>query len=97
MRTAQLVTEKAGQAVDAGIAPAAPEADPIVDELVRAFAGDRTADAAFRRQLADGIATSTDPRAERFWQLLATINGWPPIPSTTHLWTWFVEALRARV
>ena len=27
------------------------------------------------------LETSTDRRAERYWQLLGIINGWPPIPS----------------
>ena len=36
-----------------------------------------------------------DPRAQRCWQLLATINGWPPVPGTAHLWSWFSSALRA--
>ncbi len=35
------------------------------------------------------------PRAERYWQLLAIINGWPPVPTTVPAWEWFVAALRA--
>ena len=33
-------------------------------------------------QLADRLAVGTDARAERYWQLLAIINGWPPVPTT---------------
>jgi hypothetical protein len=41
------------------------------------------------------IATFADPRAERYWQLLATINGWPAIPSSVPAWEWFRAALQA--
>jgi len=96
---ANRVAEKAQQAVDAGIAPQSPEAAPFVDELVGAFAGafGRTDDPAYRRELLTRVEQANEPRAERYWQLLATINGWPPVPTTTHLWGWFIEALRARL
>jgi DNA-binding transcriptional MerR regulator len=95
MRLANLVTEKVEPAYEAGIDPASDAATPIVSELVAAWAAaaGRVDDAAYRRELRDNIAASIEPRAERYWQLLATINGWPPIPSRTHLWQWFVDAL----
>ena len=96
MRLANLVTEKVGPAYEAGIDPASDAATPIVSELVAAWAAasGRADDAAYRRELRDNIEASIEPRAERYWQLLATINGWPPIPSRTHLWQWYVDALR---
>lgn len=98
-RLATLVQEKAGAAVAAGIEPASDAATPVVDELVGAYAesGGRADDAAYRRELLDQLELANEPRAERYWQLLATINGWPPIAGVMHLWGWFVEALRARV
>jgi len=36
------------------------------------------------------------PRAERYWQLIGNINGWPQRPSLTPVYRWFTEALRAR-
>jgi DNA-binding transcriptional MerR regulator len=97
-RLATLVTEKAGAAHAAGIDPASAAATPVVDELAGAFAasGGRTDDPAYRRELLDQLELAIEPRAERYWQLMAIINGWPPIPATTHLWAWFVAALRAR-
>jgi DNA-binding transcriptional MerR regulator len=97
MRTANLVAEKAGAALEAGIDPASPPAQPVVDELVAAFAAStgRTDDAAYRAELLEQIELGTEPRAERYWQLLATINGWPPIPSKIPAWIWFIEGLRA--
>ena len=48
-----------------------------------------------RKELADRIAVGTDARAERYWQLLAIINGWPAVPTTVPAWEWFIAALRA--
>jgi hypothetical protein len=46
--------------------------------------------------LADRLAVGTDARAERYWQLLAIINGWPPVPTTVPAWEWLIAALRRR-
>jgi hypothetical protein len=73
----------------AGLAPDSPEAAAVVDELLPAYGGD-----ADRVQLADRLATGTDARAERYWQLLAIINGWPPVPTTVPAWEWLIAALR---
>jgi DNA-binding transcriptional MerR regulator len=96
---AELVNEKVGAAYAAGIDPASDAATPVVDELVGAAAAGagRTDDAPYRRELLDQLDLASEPRAERYWQLLAIINGWPPIPSTMHLWGWFVAALRAHL
>jgi DNA-binding transcriptional MerR regulator len=97
-QAAALVAEKAGRARAAGIAPGSAEAAQVVDEIAPAFAGpgDDPADPAWRAQLADRLAQGTDARAERSWQLLAIINGWPPIPATVPAWEWLIEALRNR-
>jgi hypothetical protein len=34
--------------------------------------------------------------AERYWQLLAVINGWPPVPTAMPAWRWTIDSLRAR-
>jgi DNA-binding transcriptional MerR regulator len=94
---AQFVAEKAGAARAAGLDPASPEAGQVVDAIVPAFAqpGEDAGDPAWRVALADRLATGTDRRAERYWQLLAIINGWPPVPTTVPAWEWFIAALRA--
>jgi hypothetical protein len=46
-------------------------------------------------ELADRFEQGADPRAERYWQLLAVINGWPPVPTTMPAWRWTIDALRA--
>lgn len=87
---AALVAEKGEAARAAGIAPGSQEAERVVGEILPAFGasqGDRT-------QLADRLAAGTDARAERYWQLLAIVNGWPPVPTTVSAWEWTIAALR---
>jgi hypothetical protein len=95
--TAMAVASRAGEAVAAGIDPASAQAAPIVDELVAGYAGVRgeSDGPELRRWLVEMIATFADPRAERYWKLLATINGWPAIPSSVPAWEWFRAALQA--
>ena len=83
---AATVTEKAAPA----LVPTSAEAQAIVAEILPAFGADVD-----RHALADRLAVGTDARAERYWQLLAIINGWPPVPTTVPAWEWFIAALRA--
>ena len=86
---ASTVSEHAGAALAAGIAPASPEAE----EVIRRLLPDATA--AKRAETARQLATFTDARVERYWQLVAVINGWGAFPSTTPAFQWLIEALRA--
>ena len=94
---AALVADRAERARAAGIAPGGRDAASLLEEIVPAFAGpaDDPADPDFRARLADRLAAGTDARAERYWQLLAIINDWPPVPTTVPAWHWLIEALRA--
>jgi DNA-binding transcriptional MerR regulator len=87
---AALVSVRAGAALAAGVAPGSPEAEAVVAEILPAF-GDVS-----RPELADRLAVGTDARAERYWQLLAIINGWPPVPTTVPAWERLIAALRLR-
>lgn len=84
------------EALDAGIAPDSPAAVPVVDDLIGIFAeAAGTPDTPeYRRRLLPSVELSYEPKAERYWQLLGTINGWPAFPPQMHLWGWFVSALR---
>ncbi len=73
----------------AGPEPGSPQAEAAVAELLPAFGG------ADRKELAERLETFTDARAERYWQLLAIVNGWPPVPSTVPAWEWLIAALKA--
>lgn len=86
---ANMVSEHAGAALAAGIDPSSPEAEEVI---VRILPG---ATAARRTELAGQLATFTDARVERYWQLVAVINGWTPFPPSTPAFQWLIEALRA--
>ena len=97
MRVAQLVADRAGAAVAGGIEPQSAAARPIVDELATVFADlhGRSDGREFRAWLAEMVDTFADRRAERYWQLLAVMNGWPPQPSSAAAWEWLIAGLRA--
>ena len=86
---AALVAEKAARRWTPA-RPGAPRPQAIVAEILPAFGA-----GVDRHALADRLAVGTDARAERYWQLLAIINGWPPVPTTVPAWEWFIAALRA--
>ena len=88
--TAALVASRAGDALAAGVEPGSAEAEAVVAELLPAFGSED------RLVLADRLAVGTDARAERYWQLLAIINGWPQVPTTVPAWEWLIAALRRR-
>jgi hypothetical protein len=97
-QTAEAITEHAGGAVAAGIDPASPEATPILERLIGAMAeaSGREDGADYRRAALDQLERSTDPRPERYWQLMAVINDWPPFPPQTPNYVWLRDALRPR-
>jgi DNA-binding transcriptional MerR regulator len=86
----QLVAEHAGRALAAGIAPGSREGRAVLDQIVPP--GTPPAE---RARLAATLETFTDARVERYWQLLAIVNGWPPPPSVVPAFEWLIEALRA--
>lgn len=94
----RLTGERITAAIEAGIEPGSDAARPIVDELAAAYARAHgaTDGAEFRRELRRRTEIGTDRRAERYWQLLAVINGWPVPPSMTPAFEWFIEALRGQ-
>ena len=69
----------------------------VLDGLVGRYAETfGTADSdAYRQALARRLEVASDPRAERYWQLLGTINGWPAQPTLAPVFDWFTRALRA--
>ncbi|MFF7245296.1 MerR family transcriptional regulator [Embleya sp. NPDC008237] len=82
----------------AGIEPTSPEAEPVLADLLAEYAAafGRTPDDAFVAWLSERFEVGTDPRAERYWQLLGVMNGWPSWPSLAPVFDWFLAALRAR-
>jgi DNA-binding transcriptional MerR regulator len=86
----QAVIQHAGRAVAEGIDPGSPEGRAVLDRIVAPGtpAGPR---GAILRQL----ETFTDARVERYWQLLAILNGQPVPPSAVPAFEWLIAALRA--
>jgi DNA-binding transcriptional MerR regulator len=72
-----------------GVAPGSPEAERLVTERFgAAVPGGRTA-------LADRLATFTDARVERYWQLLGVLTDWAPFEPAVPPVEWWIAALRA--
>jgi DNA-binding transcriptional MerR regulator len=92
-----IVSAKAGAALAAGVDPASAEGQVILAELLADWAvAAQTVDSVeFRVQLLANLESGTDRRAERYWQLLGIINGWPPVPSVVPAFEWVLAALRA--
>ncbi|MET8900666.1 MerR family transcriptional regulator [Streptomyces sp. NPDC004538] len=95
---AAVVGHQVGPAMAAGIAPASPQADPIVAAFTAHYAQllGRPDDVELRRRLATRLESVNDPRRERYLQLLAVVNGWPAPESLAPVLDWSVEALRVR-
>ncbi|MEU8033064.1 MerR family transcriptional regulator [Streptomyces sp. NPDC049099] len=95
---AAAVRDQAGPALTAGIDPASPQADPIVAAFTVHYAHllGRPDDIELHRRLATRMESISDPRRERYLQLLAVVNGWPAPESLAPVFDWSVQALRVR-
>jgi DNA-binding transcriptional MerR regulator len=96
-RAGQAVVDRAGTAVSHGVATDSAEALAIVNEVVPLFAAaaNKEDSPEYRRALAHQLATFSDRRVERYWQLIGLINGWPAQPSRMWPYQWFMAALDA--
>ncbi|MGH3763333.1 MerR family transcriptional regulator [Actinophytocola sp.] len=78
----------AAEAMEAGHAPSSAAGRELATSIADAM-GKSPAEAA------ELIETGTDTRAERYWQLMATINGWPQMPAQVPRAEWIIAALQA--
>lgn len=81
-------TSAAAEAMAAGHTPSSPAGRELAQSIADSV-GKPPA------EMAAQIESSTDARAERYWQLMATINGWPQWPSQVPRAEWIIDALRA--
>ncbi|PFG93552.1 DNA-binding transcriptional MerR regulator [Saccharopolyspora erythraea NRRL 2338] len=90
------VTDQARQAAEAGTSPEGPEAAALVARIVELSTEEygKPDSAEFRNWLAD-YYQQHDERLSRYWELMATINGWPQHPNTEASSKWLAAALRA--
>src|SRR5690606_26747850 len=80
------------QALTGGVEPGTPAAEALVAELLD---DGRATGPGRRRDLADRLATFTDARVERYWQLLGVVNGWPAWQPAVPAVQWWIGTLRA--
>jgi DNA-binding transcriptional MerR regulator len=85
-------------AVERQLAPDSPEAGAIIERYVvaSAAAAGRAADRAFRDEFIDRYR-SYDARMQRYWELLAIINGLPPVSGPAPEWQWLIDASKAHL
>ncbi|WP_437571925.1 MerR family transcriptional regulator [Sorangium sp. So ce542] len=78
-----------------GVAPSSAAAAPIVEAFVSglAAAAGKAADEAFRASLLDRYRKH-DPRASRYWELVAIMNGQPAQAGRAPEWDWLTEAVK---
>ncbi|MFI5527737.1 MerR family transcriptional regulator [Kitasatospora sp. NPDC051853] len=93
----ETVREEVGRALAAGTAPASVQGAAVLDRLTARYAQTfgRADDAELRRWLLHRLEVAGDPRAERYWHLLATVNGWPVPEGLGPVFGWLGEALLA--
>jgi len=77
--------------------PSSSKDGPVVDDFVARYAPtfDATESTHYRKSLALRLEVANDPRAEWYWQLLSTINGWTLPASLAPVLVRFTQALRA--
>ena len=90
------IRERVEAALADGIDPASEQARPVLADLVgryaQSFGKADTPD--YRSKLLIRLQIANDPRVERYWQLLAAINGWPTPPTLAPVFEWFIQALQ---
>lgn len=91
----EAVQAEVGRALAAGIAPDTAEAAAVVNSLTARYAETfgRPDAADLRRWIAERLAVANDVRVTRYWQLVSTINDWPPMPDLAPIFAWFGRAL----
>jgi DNA-binding transcriptional MerR regulator len=86
----QDVIQHAGQALAEGVDPGSPPGRAVLDRIVAPGTP-----AARRGAILERLETFADARVERYWQLLAILNGQPVPPSAVPAFEWLIAALRA--
>lgn len=76
-------------ALEAGVDPASPEGAAIAGRVLTA-----DVDGEGRRRIADGLATFTSAKVERYWALLGILAGRPAFPAQVPAYEWVIAALR---
>jgi DNA-binding transcriptional MerR regulator len=86
----QTVAEYTGRALAEEVVPGSAEGRAILDRIIPPDTS-----VTERVRLLEQLETFTDARVERYWQLMAIINGWPPQPPAVPGFEWLIAALHA--
>jgi DNA-binding transcriptional MerR regulator len=94
----QETASAARKAIDKGLAPESSQAAAIVERLVEGTAASKgkAVDDELRASVHESFAQH-DPRASRYWVLVATINGQPTMGGPTEEWDWIARAVVAHL
>lgn len=94
----EAVRDLVGAALAAGVRPDEQAAVAVVDELTARYAHTfgRADDTDLRRWMLERLAIANDIRVERYWRLVAAVNGSPAPQELAEVFDWFAAALRAR-
>ena len=84
------VRELVAPALARGVAPDSDEGRAILRQLLPPELA-----AEQRRTLRQQLATFSDARVERYWQLIGILQGRPPFAASVPLFAWVIEALAA--
>ncbi|MEY2228891.1 MULTISPECIES: MerR family transcriptional regulator [Streptomyces] len=87
--------ERIDEAVSVGLLPVSAGGTLLAGSLgsLYAHAFERADEGGLRRWLLARLRTTADPHAERYWQLLAAVNGWPASPALAPVHSWFTTVL----
>ncbi|GAA1102540.1 MerR family transcriptional regulator [Kitasatospora arboriphila] len=99
---ADAVRVQVAPALEAGVEPDSPAAEPIVAALAAHYARILGCSAShdprtLYRRLAARLEQMNDPRRDHYLSLLAVVNGWPAPGSLAPVLTWSTAAFRTRV
>ncbi|MFG3283396.1 MerR family transcriptional regulator [Streptomyces sp. NPDC048111] len=84
--------ERIDEAVSNELLEAADASSADLPAALYARAFEDAAEGDVRRWLLARLRASGDPLVERYWQLLATVNGWPPSSALAPVHSWFTGA-----
>ncbi|MFJ6049434.1 MerR family transcriptional regulator [Streptomyces sp. NPDC092307] len=87
--------ERIDEAVSVGLVPAPAGGASLAGSLgsLYAHAFERADEGGMRRWLLARLQATADPLAERYWLLLAAVNGWPAAPALAPVHPWFTTVL----
>ncbi|WP_214108143.1 helix-turn-helix domain-containing protein [Acrocarpospora catenulata] len=85
-----LTLEHANRAITESIAPDSIEGRSVLNQIIKPGMPSNE-----RSELHRWLETVADPRVERYWQLIAVLNGHEPSPSAMPAFTWLIAAVRA--